>query len=375
MYRIILLIAFSLILSGSLFSEEITKTIDVNEGGTLNVELKTGGSIHVEGWDQKQVQVEVSFRHSSLEPGDVNIDKSGNVVNIRIDDLSNGNHSGNVPVLTINVPKKFNIEVETMGGEIEITDVEGKFSGQTMGGSLKLKMLKGNIHMTTMGGRIYLSDSDIDGELKTMGGDVYFENVYGDIKGSTMGGEVTMKNVQDSKGKNAGEVKISTMGGDINVDDAPQGADVHTMGGDITIKRAKRFVKAKTMGGEIDIREVDGSVKASTMGGEVTVVLVGDGSVSGKDIDLSSMGGEITLTLPKNISAKFELHLTYTKDSKQDYEIISDFDLKVEEKTKDWEYKKGSPRKEIEGKGQVGDGKNSIYIKTINGNIRIKKGA
>ena len=163
------------------------------------------------------------------------------------------------------------------------------------------------------------------------------------------------------------------MGGEIHVDDAPNGADVHTMGGDITVKNASKYVKAKTMGGEIEVDAIDGWVKATTMGGDITVVMTGDASGPDHSVELSTMGGEIELTLPKNIDADFDVHLIYTKDSRKDYEIKSDFDLKIEEKSKDWDYDKGEAKKEIIGTGKTGTGKHNIFIKTVNGDITIKK--
>ena len=57
------------------------------------------------------------------------------------------------------------------------------------------------------------------------------------------------------------------MGGAISVDDAPEGAVLSTMGGPIRVRSAARFVKAKTMGGEVRLDAVDGWIDATTMGG------------------------------------------------------------------------------------------------------------
>ncbi|MCD4693635.1 MAG: DUF4097 domain-containing protein, partial [Calditrichales bacterium] len=138
-------------------------------------------------------------------------------------------------------------------------------------------------------------------------------------------------------------------------------------------KKAKKFIKAKTMGGDIQIDEIDGWVKATTMGGEITVVMTGDPDKGKRDVDISSMGGDIELTLPEGLSIEFDVCLTYTKNSPQNFKIESDFAINIEE-SKEWEYKHGSPRKHITGTGTIKGGKNRIYIKTINGNIRIKKG-
>ncbi|MBN1406238.1 MAG: DUF4097 family beta strand repeat protein [Calditrichaceae bacterium] len=372
MYKHLSITLLILIFASCLYAEKYEKLMDVKSGQQLKVNMTTGGSVTVEGWDKNQVKVELDVAHSDTDENDIDISQNSKGVNIEVRAEGHGRHY-RTPDLLVFVPKKFDLDLQTMGGSIEITDVEGEIDGQTMGGSLKLAGLHGEIGLTTMGGSISVKDSRLDGELKTMGGSIDFDNVTGGITASTMGGSVSMTNKRGTEVKDISEVKISTMGGQIHVDAAPNGADVHTMGGNITVKNARKYVKAKTMGGEIEIAAIDGWVKATTMGGDVSVQMIGDASGPDHSVELSTMGGEIELILPKNIEANFDLHLVYTKDSRQDYEIKSDFEIKIGEKSKDWDYHKGEARKEIIGTGKTGSGKHNIYIKTVNGDITIKK--
>ena len=77
------------------------------------------------------------------------------------------------------------IDLDSMGGGLEIDGVDGKFTGKTMGGGITLTDVRGEARLKTMGGQIHLSDSELDGYLETMGGQVLFENVIGDVKGKT----------------------------------------------------------------------------------------------------------------------------------------------------------------------------------------------
>lgn len=348
------------------------KEFKMSPGKKLTVNLSAGGSIDVAGWNKDLVSVDVQYYSDEPDREGIEFRESSQGLDIDVGFWNGYEHME----LKINVPDKFDIEVQTMGGDISISGVEGKFAGRTMGGDLKLISVKGRSDLTTMGGDITLLDSDLDGSLSTMGGEVLFENVVGDVKGSSMGGDVQMKNVKMRSGEwkaKEKEVNITTMGGSISVDDAPMGAKVNTMGGDIDIGKAKAYVDATTMGGDIDIREIDGWIKASTMGGNVTAVMVGDPNTGERHVDVSSMGGDIEITLPADLSAEFDVRLTYTKNSRKNYKIISDFDLKTEE-TKDWIYSHGTPRKDIYGTGKINGGKNLVRIETINGDIRIRKG-
>lgn len=371
---ILILAVFAGAVFGQPRNEPYKKSFPTKAGDKLELDITTGGTIELFGWEKSQVDIEARIESGSWEEYKIDADQSFGTIRIEAYYEGSRRHSRGGFYFKISVPVNYNLELQTMGGDVNITNVNGEIEGQTMGGELWLDQLKGKIDFTTMGGDISLHNSDLDGRLKTMGGDVIFNEVHGDIDGTTMGGDVIYRNVTTRQGKVVGDaVRIKTMGGDIEVDDAPGGADVHTMGGDITIRSAREYVYAKTMGGEIDIREIDGKVRATTMGGEIYVNMIGDGSVEGKEVSLSSMGGEIEITLPANMSGNFDITLAYTRNSSQDYSIQSDFPLKIEEE-KEWDYSDGSPRKRITASGKSGSGKNKIKISTINGDIIIRKG-
>jgi DUF4097 and DUF4098 domain-containing protein YvlB len=109
------------------------------------------------------------------------------------------------------------------------------------------------------------------------------------------------------------------------------------------------------------------------MGGDVTVTMTGDPTKGKRDVNLTSMGGDITLTVPSGLSMDIDLEIEYTKKRDKDYKIISDFNIQ-QKHTDEWDKSKGSSRKYIYGKGQVKDGKHKIKIKTVNGNIVLKRG-
>lgn len=354
--------------------ETIKKEFEVKPGGKVIIDLETGASIEIKGWDKDLLSAEAITKNNDIE---FTFEKKGNTVEITSDNVMMGrNHNSNAK-LVLNVPQKFDVEFSTMGGEVTIAYVEGKIEGKTMGGELDLRRLKGYLDVTTMGGAITLKDSEVDGRAKTMGGEVLVENVKGDINASSMGGKVQHINVSGKDKSVGNEVDISTMGGALDIDKAPNGAKLKTMGGDITINYAGKFLDAETMGGNISAKEVDGWIKAKTMGGDVDVKMVGDPKDGNRNVKLTSMGGDITLVVPNGLSMDIDIEIAYTKNSHKDFEdckIVSDF--KIDEKrTTKWERKKGnSERKYIYGKGSVDGGKNKITIKTINGSVYLKKG-
>ena len=391
--------------------QTIEKSFPLHMGGKLVLDLDTGGSVEIRGWDKPEVAVTVDIGGDDADEVNVEFDQRPSCLTIHSDCDAHW-HVDLDMNFTIEVPEKCDVQIDSNGGEVTIIGVEGKLSGETLGGALELDRVKGRVSLETMGGSVTVEDSDVDGKVSTMGGEVVIRNVKGDLKGSTMGGSVTYDNVTgrsaesrdeethvstmggdinvgktdrkitaktmggDIEVESAEEVNMTTMGGDIDIGDAPAGAKVSTMGGDITIRSAGKRAEAKTMGGDIEIRAIDGRVSANTMGGDVTVTMVGDPAKGDRDVDLSSMGGDIELTVPAALSMKFDIEIKYTKKHKRPCRIQSDFPMNIEE-TPNWERDNwiGQPHKRIFGTGEVGGGKHLIKIRTTNGSVIIRKGA
>jgi DUF4097 and DUF4098 domain-containing protein YvlB len=369
MRKILTVTCLIALVAGAVAATTIDRELDTRSGGLLELNLETGGTIEIVGWGRETVSVTAQISGNNADIVDLNIQQTDNGVLIESDYSKKHDTTSSSLVFEIRVPSIYNVEIDSMGGSVSIEGVEGDISGQTMGGALTLTDLKGNLNLTTMGGRVSLTRSDVDGKVTTMGGRALVEDVFGDVEVKSMGGNVVRRRVTRSNGSSIGDqVNITTMGGNIDVPEAPAGADVHTMGGTITIDSAQEFVKAKTMGGDIRIKEVDGWVKATTMAGDVSVDLSG-----GHDVKLTSMSGEITLTVPSGVGFDIDIELDYTKNSKRSYQINSDFPISQEE-SKSWSYDHGSPRKTISGTGTVNGGGHKVVIRTINGNVYLKKG-
>jgi len=352
---------------------EMEKAFPTSAGQKLEVDLKTGGPITIVGWDKDTVSVQATRQGRDSEKASVEMENRPTGVFVGSRFAGTSGHGDASIRLEINIPRRYDVEVQSMGGPVTIENVEGTIRGKTMGGELQLRRLKGMLGLTTMGGPIRLSDSDVDGSVETMGGPVEVDNVTGNVAAKTLGGNVIRRDTR--KGQTEGresEVQINSMGGDIKVDDAPRGAKLRTMGGGIQVGSAKFFVEAATMGGNVSIDDVDGWVEASTMGGSVTVVMSGNPAKGDRHVTLSSMSGDITLTVPSELSMDFDIELAFTKGNAGKYSIVSDFPVS-QETTPDWDYEGGSPRKVIHGTGAAGTGANPVKIKTVNGNVVMKK--
>ena len=370
--------------------DQKTYDFEVGQGQTITLDLRSGGSVDIVGWEQPRAEVSY-VQGGKGNRHDVEVVKDGNDLVVTSETVPNEGQSRSLE-FTIHVPNRFSVTLESSGGSLAIQGLDGDFKGTTMGGSLTLTDVKGKVKLETMGGNIQVTDATLDGNLSTMGGTVYLKDVVGDIDAESMGGNVKYENVRGRDGKlrvpgnisgietveDAGEsinektVTISTMGGNIVLDEAPAGALVSTMGGDIVIEQASKVIDASTMGGNITLDVIDGSVNAATMAGKIDVVIekgLGEGT---EGANLSSCCGDVDLTVPADLSLDLDLTIKYTKNSSQDFEIRSDFPVQIE-RSQEWDYSNGTPRKSIHATSTVTGGKYPVVIETINGDIRVLK--
>ena len=362
-------------------ADEFTERFDFAPGQTLKLDLSSGGSVTIEGWDQPGIEVTYGDEYNSLDQYSIDFEPSPTGLSVNASQSKHANSSS--IYFKFKAPREMILDLYTAGGSLKLSGLTGQFSGKTGGGALLIDDLAGDVSLRTGGGRILVQNSVLNGEVHTGGGKVLIDNVTGDLEASSGGGAVTYKNVRANDGRilspnkrdldDASEatVLISNQGGKIRVDAAPEGADVYTGGGNIQVKGADRFVSAKTGGGDIDIEILQGWIEAGTGAGEIEV-FVAENSTGDGHIKLTSGNGDVQLTLPENFSMDLSVELGVTNNSRKKYTLSSDFDINIKTDD-DWDYSRGTPRKYTHGTASLNGGDHHISIHTTNGNVVIRK--
>ena len=169
----------------------------------------------------------------------------------------------------VNVPRNYELEVQTGAGNIQAEDIDGRVSLVTAGGNISAGRVGGP---TAAGAR-----------LETQGGHISVQEVNGELRASTGGGHITANSIQ-------GEATLRTGGGHVRVGEITGIARLDTGGGNISVQRALAEVTANTGGGQVDIGEAGGPIRARTGGGVIRVL-----RVTGPT-DLNTGAGSIFLT-------------------------------------------------------------------------------
>lgn len=196
----------------------------------------------------------------------------------------------------IQVPTKTKTNLQTGGGHITVSSLEGDAHVETSGGHIEVTDLRGNLTAETSGGHIAIKRISGSAKVETSGGHIETEAVDGDLSAETSGGHIE---IRDAKGR----VDADTSGGHVDVSFAKgnaHGGKIESSGGGISVAvdpNVDLAIDASTSGGSVrtDIPvKIVGKVNGSSIkgslgkGGETLYVHTSGGSVS-----ISAVGGAI----------------------------------------------------------------------------------
>jgi len=345
----------------------IERILPASAKGVLRLELETGGTVDVRGWDQPRVRVVARLRGRNWRDEEFSADADrGNIVVRSWFSARGGRNTSTSNEFEISVPRQFDVQLNSGGGALTITNVDGTFRGHTGGGDLVLQHVTGDARLTTGGGDVTVADATLDGTVSTGGGMVQISRVQGSIRGSSGSGPVIYA-------ERSGALHVEKAGGDITLGEVTDGAVVTTGGGRVRIGRTAGLVRASTGGGDISIGPITGSLRAGTGAGNVDLV-VADSRGATQDIDVHSGTGRVTLELPRNFSGVVEIETAYTRSFRREARITSEWDLERDPVT-DWDDRDGTPRRYVRAHATLGTGgRGYIRVKTVNGDVELRRG-
>jgi hypothetical protein len=293
-----LLVLFALVVTASAVTEEnISRQFDVTPGGKLVVDVDFG-TINVTGGADDKVVIEafrkIDFGDEAKEKeyfaaAPVAISQDGNVVTVRAHhtkskEFCSFGHSEMDGRYTIRLPKRFETDLHTEGGDVSAGEIAGNAIVKTSGGKLVFKHLEGTLTANTSGGLIEVEDCRGPIGIETSGGDITVADGTGTLNAKTSGGRIDVRNFS----------------GD---------TEVRTSGGNLSLQRITGRIIGKTSGGSIRASIPDavvGDVRLETSAGNIDVSLPATATV---DIDASASVGEIFSLLPLETSDVDREHL------------------------------------------------------------------
>jgi hypothetical protein len=273
----------------------------------------------------------------------------------------------------ITVPQRYNLDVETQGGDIAVeaplegearlttaggdvrsSDLTGVARVETAGGNISLGQIGSDLNARTAGGSIHVGAVKGNARLETSGGDIDTGTVAGTLRAETAGGDVVVTGA-------SGQVVARTAGGEIQIGPTDGSVRAETAGGSIRLQSSRGRVNAVTAGGSIDLLEVESAVRATTAAGRILAEFNTKNTFGPSELD-SSMG-DVFVYLPANVPITIDAAI----DTAAGHTIHSDFPLEIQGENEEL------VPSTIRGHGNIDGGGGVLKIRTTAGNIDIRK--
>lgn len=361
--------------------EESTGRLPVNEKGQLqlrsdfgNVRVSAGASGEF-SWRVEKITDGrgESAARQLFRQFEVNVRGSRETVNVEGRSVRHPRYPRLQVSYELKVPREFDVIIQTNGGEIRLEDVGGAVEATTAGGSITGTNLGGPARIETAGGNISLGNVGAELRCSTAGGSIRVGDVKGDTVLETSGGGIQVGYV-------SGHLRARTAGGSIGIAGADGNITAETAGGKIEVGGAKGRLSAQTAGGNINVSDSLGLVRAETAGGSIYLqrilsgiraqtsagnimaqILANANSFESSELDTSF--GDVVVYLPSELPVTVQASIEMARGHK----ILTDFPIQIVS-----DQDSVGPG-EVSAKGRLNGGGQLLRIRTVGGNIEIRK--
>jgi DUF4097 and DUF4098 domain-containing protein YvlB len=247
------------------------QNLPTSQGKTLIVKSDCG-DINISTWIKDEAYIKITGNDNAKENMEFNIEEKNGDVYVTIKKSSGIKFLDNTNLkIDISIPEKFNTEISTAGGDINLGNLTGNVDMKTAGGDIVLKSIKGNSDLKTAGGDIKVESFNGNFSAKTAGGDIIMSGSDGSIEAKTAGGDITVKYTGENKG-----MELSTAGGNVRLylpENFPANIDLKTSSGNIKIGFEYTNESGKLKNGKIKGKINGGGelISCRTSGGNIIV--------------------------------------------------------------------------------------------------------
>jgi DUF4097 and DUF4098 domain-containing protein YvlB len=362
--------------SGPRLSKELKGQLNVHPGQSLklstdlgNVRVHTGGTnaltyhilLEADASDKDAAQLLKRFDVTTKEITD-GVKMHGQI-------LGKGCTGRLWVTFDITLPKNFNVDVTTGGGNIEIPDVDGRVSLTTTGGNVTTGSITGSARIQTDGGHIITKNISQDLTAITGGGHIFVGDIQGEANLHTGGGHIRVESIAGtarvftgggnvSVGKSGSQLYADTAGGQIEVGEAFSLVRARTGGGGIRVVRAGGPTQLQSTNGSIYLTQINSAIRASTDAGEITAWFGPDAKLPG-GCNLESNHGDIIVYIPKMLPITIDASVQ--SDNHHELFVDPSFPLKV---TYD-------QKSTVHAEGALNGGGETLRLHTDQGSIKL----
>jgi DUF4097 and DUF4098 domain-containing protein YvlB len=273
----------------------------------------------------------------------------------------------------ITIPVRFNVDVETKGGGIDVERLDGELTAVTAGGNIRTGDVAGATRVETAGGGIHLGNIGSRLEARTAGGGIRIGNVNGDATLETSGGEIIAGQIAGALAAQTaggdvvlrgatGSIAARTSGGQIQIGASDGPVLAQTAGGSIRLLGSRGRMDVKTAGGSIDLWQIRSAVEAATAAGRI-LAQIDPADKTFAPCEFQNAAGDVLVYVPPDLALTVDAAI----DVAAGYDIITDFPLQIQRE------KDSFVQRTLRGRGDLNGGGEVLRIRTVSGNIEIRK--
>ena len=363
-------------------------TLSTKDGGSLRLRIDLG-DVHVFTDQTARISYRAMVEADSRDPDareflrQFNVTARRNSRGVALD--------GKVPwqglrgrftsTIEIHIPRRYNLEITSGGGNIDVQDIDGRIRVVSAGGNITVGRVGGlgsagiAVGGKTQDGLTVRAPSPrepalpVAARVETQGGEISVGNVAGTLRAATAGGHIIAGNI-------TGDVILRTGGGQIYAGRIEGAATLDTGGGNVHIESAGSSVAADTAGGALVLRQADAPVRVTANDGSVTAWLsdataskaVGatDTRKARQSSSVTSNGGDIVLYIPRKLAATIDAMI----EQGNGHRITADPSLPLQISYRD----STDGGRTIHCAAQLNGGGEVVRLKTVSGNIVLRSG-
>lgn len=328
--------------SVSKFDHVVSHTFDVQPQATLHLRTNRG-KLNVTTHRGKQVTLRIAYAVSTHDQQTANkmfaeakldfnsdpklkelglVEGRDALALITLPDQHAPAHSKSKPVkgtaqasIEIQVPEKFNVDLQTGDGPIQLVDLEGTATLLAKNGKIVAGNMGGDVRFTTLRGSIHAGDLAGNATLRTAGDPIEVGFVSGDLSASTSGGIIRAVGIR-------GATVASADTGNIQLHSVEGPATLDTTSGEILVRNALEQVHAESKAGSIHVNFANQPLSDSklfSIAGPITVGLLKDLDIN---IDAATQVGRVRGPFISRKTAAVQKHLNPDRQSENSTSLM-----------------------------------------------------
>jgi TonB family protein len=264
-------------------SAEKSGTLPTTEGMLLQVKAEPG-NVHIFTDETSHVSYRTRIEADSREPGAEEFVQQFRVaarathLGISLKESLPGQifHGHFTIGYEIHIPRRYNIEVRTLGGNIELQDTEGRVNLFTAGGTITAGRVGAGKPASDVSRNVAVA-----AKLETRGGHIAVGDVSGTLQATTSGGHITAGNI-------GGDAILHTGGGQIRTGRISGVAEIDTGGGNVTVQLDGKILREN--GSSRNANKLSNGSQVSTGEGDILVYLPRE-TIATIDAEIDRNGG------------------------------------------------------------------------------------